>query len=71
VFPVSALGVWKVEYWISIRSLDDSTLDLMYGRFRRMDESSTMEIRGEGSGIASDVLDSLSETCLKYNQVCQ
>jgi len=57
VFPVSKLGVWKVEHWISIRSLDDSTLDLMYGRFRRMDESSTMEICGDGRGMASDVRD--------------
>jgi len=71
LFPVSTLGVWRVEYWILMRSLDDSTLDLMYRRLRRMDESSTMEIRGDGRGIASEVCDLLSETCLKYDQVCQ
>jgi len=68
---VSTLGVWRVEYRISIRSLDDSTLDLMYGRLRRMDEFSTMEMPGDGRGIASEVRYLLSETCLKYNQVCQ
>ena len=59
------------DNWISMRSLDDSTLDSVQGRLRRMDESSTMEIRGDGRGIASEVRDSLSETCLKHNQVCQ
>ena len=54
-----------------MRSFDDSMRDLMHGRLRRMGESSTMDMRGDGSGIASEVCDSLSETCLKYNQVCQ